>query len=229
MIARIEIYIWYICAGPAIRNIKPLAEQGKKVTKPAEFTKKANATLKQKIEILDWYHQQNKGFSQKKTAEYWDKTYPNLCLKQPTISAWLTNEEKYRQQYADSLARGHTGNAKRAKQTEHPEINEMLELWIAKAMSDNIQLSGEIIRQKWNRFADLMGVPSDSRLHLSDGWLDSLKKRCGLKNFKRHGEAGSAKPNDIQHERKRVSELIQTYNYPLKDVFNMDETGLFWA
>lgn len=118
---------------------------------------------------------------------------------------------------------------KRAKQTEHPEVNEMLELWVTKAMVDGIQVTGEVLRQKWTRFADMVGIPNDERLNLSEGWLTAFKKRCGLKEFKRHGEAGSADPADVEHERTRVRELIAKYGYRLKDIFNMDETGLFYA
>lgn len=115
------------------------------------------------------------------------------------------------------------------KQTEHPEVNEMLELWIAKAMSNEVQFSGEILRQKWTRFADLVGVPTDERLALSEGWLEALKRRCGLKSFKRHGEAGSASPKEVEREREHIHELVAKHGYRLKDMFNMDETGLFWA
>jgi hypothetical protein len=219
-----------VALGPEERKAKPQAEKEKA---PPVFTKKENATLKQKIETLDWHHAQGKKQSQGKTAPHWDPTYPNLCLKQPTISAWLKDEEKHRLQYAEELAKGQTGNTKRVKQTEHPEVNEMLELWIMKAMSDEVQLSGEILRQKWTRFADLVGVPEDERIVLSDGWLASLKRRCGLKNFKRHGEAGSASSEEVESERERVCEqiceLVAKHGYWLKDIFNMDETGLFWA
>jgi Tc5 transposase DNA-binding domain len=102
--------------------------------------------------------------------------YPNLCLKQPTISAWIKDEERYHQWYVEELVKGQTGEAKYMKQMEHPEVNEMLELWIAKAMLDGVQLSGEILRQKWTRFADLVGVPMDERLVLSEGWLEALKR-----------------------------------------------------
>lgn len=202
----------------------PQAEKGKKAP---VFTKKENATLKQRIEILDWHHTQKS--SQGKTASHWNEVYPNLCLKQPTISAWLKDENRYRKQYEEALGRGQPGNAKRVKQTEHPEVNEMLELWVTKAMSDNVHVSGEILRRKWNRFADLVGVPDDERLSLSEGWLDALKRRCGLRGYKRHGEAGSASPEDIERERERLRELIRKHGFRLKDIFNMDETGLFWA
>jgi hypothetical protein len=88
-------------------------------------------------------------------------------------------------------------------------------------MRERVHLAGEIIRQKWTRFADLAGIPEDERLALSEGWLASLKKRCGLKEFKRHGEADSANPVEIAAERKRIQELIVHEGYALKNVFNM--------
>ena len=112
---------------------------------------------------------------------------------------------------------------------EHPEVNEMLKLWVAKAMENSINLSGEILRQKWNQFADLAGVLKDERLNLSKGWLTLFKAWCGLRNFRHHGEAGSAAPADVEHECDRIWELIKRSGYWLKDIFNMDETGLFWA
>ena len=221
-----------IALGPEERKIKPQAEKQKKTMMPV-FTKKENATLKQKIQVLNWHHAQGKKQSQGKTAAHWDLTYPNLCLKQPTISAWLKEEKKYHQQYAEELAKGQTGNTKRVKQMEHPEVNEMLELWVAKAMSDEVQLSRKILRQKWTHFADLVGVPDDKRLALSDGWLESFKRWCGLKSFKQHGEAGSASPKEVEHEHECIHEcickLVAKHGYQLKDMFNMDETGLFWA
>jgi hypothetical protein len=162
-----------IALGPEEHKVKPQAE---KENTPTVFTKQENATLKQKVEILDWHHAQGKKQNQGKAAAHWDPTYPNLCFKQPTISAWLRDGKKYCQQYAEELAKGQTRNMKCMQQTEHLEVNKMLELWITKAMSDKVQLSGEILRQKWTHFADLMGVLEDERIVLSDKWLASLKR-----------------------------------------------------
>lgn len=130
---------------------------------------------------------------------------------------------------AEAEQQGWAGGAKRLNQVEQPEVDDMLELWIAKAMRDRVHLTGEVIREKWRRFADLVGVPVEDRLTLSDGWLASLKKRCGLKELKRHGEADSANLADIEADRKRIREIIVHEGYALCDIFNMDETGLFWA
>ena len=148
----------------------------RKADQPAPvFTKKENATLAQRIEILDWHHQNKQ--SQVKTAAHFDKIYPNLKLKQPIISDWIKNEQMWRERWAANQEIGREGQVKRAKQTEHPTVTEMLELWVAKAMQDGVRLTGEVIQQKWVHFADIEGILGDERLQLSDSWLASLKRR----------------------------------------------------
>ena len=52
---------------------------------------------------------------------------------------------------------------------------EMMYLWVLKAMGDGILLTGEILRQKWNAFANMVGIPDDDWLKLSNGWLKCFK------------------------------------------------------
>lgn len=144
---------------------------------------KENATLKQHIEILDW-HKKNGG-NQTKTAKHFDVIYPHLKIKQPLISDWVKNEEKWHAEWAKSQRSGQgKRTAKHAVQTQHPEVNEMLELWVAKALEDGVVLTGEVLQQKWMRFADLAGVPEDEQLNLSEGWLTCFKSRNNLKSRK---------------------------------------------
>ena len=91
---------------------------------------------------------------------------------------------------------------KRVCQTQHPEVTEMLDLWVSKAMADGILLTGEVLHQKWRKFADLAGVPEDKRLNLSEGWLGRYtgKARIGLKQMKCHGEAASAAAETVEME-----------------------------
>jgi hypothetical protein len=207
---------------------KKFKEPKKKSTEPPApvFTKRENATLAQRIEILDW-HNKN-GRKQTATAEHFAPKYPNLTIKQPLISSWVKDEAKWRQQW-EQTNKGVDRTAKRVRQTEHPEVSEMMDLWVSKAMSDGILLTGEVLRQKWNAFTDLVGIPEDERLKLSNGWLSRFKERNGLKEMRRHGEAGSAHADSVEKERKRIQELIEEHGYKLRDIFNMDETGLFYG
>jgi Tc5 transposase DNA-binding domain len=105
----------------------------------------------------------------------------------------------------------------------------MMNLWVLKAMGDGILLTGKVLCQKWNAFAKLVGIPEDDQLKLSNGWLKSFKDRHGLKEMKQHGEAASASADTMEKERKRIQELIVKYGYELCDIFNMNETGLFYG
>ncbi|TFK91129.1 DDE-domain-containing protein [Polyporus arcularius HHB13444] len=64
------------------------------------------------------------------------------------------------------------------------------------ALSTNLLLTGEVLRQKWRSFANRCGIPADQQLSLSNGWMERFKKRHGLREFKRHGEAASADQED---------------------------------
>ena len=64
---------------------------------------------------------------------------------------------------------------------------------------------------------------------MSNGWLMRYTGRNSLKELKRYGEAASASAETIENERKRIQELIKKYGYELRNIFNMDETGLFYA
>jgi hypothetical protein len=203
--------------------IPPGKTPGKKKAVKPVFTHAENATLEQRIEILDWHH--SNGGNQTKTAKEFAPKYPNLRLKQPKIAEWVKNEPRYRQQHAESVSK----KVKRMRQTQHPEVTEMLELWVEQAMRDKIHLSGEVLRQKWTEFAVLCGVPEEDRLALSSGWLGRLKARLGLREFKRHGEAASASPEAMEDERKRVQDLIKKDGWKVRDIYNMDETGLFYG
>lgn len=162
------------------------------------------------------------------TAKYFDPIYPNLRIKQPLVSAWVKDEAKWREEWERATS-ARTHATKRICQTQHPDVSEMLELWVSKAMADNLLITGEVLRQKWTKFADLAGVPDDERLRLSEGWLTRFKSRNSLKQLKHHGKGGSVDPESVERERRRVQGLIKKYGYELRDIFNMDETGLFYG
>ncbi|KAF9228943.1 hypothetical protein BS17DRAFT_805636 [Gyrodon lividus] len=123
---------WFICPSssgtPTPAGEKPLKS-------PMEPQKKENATLQQRIEILDWHNAH--GRIQTKTTNHFHGIYPNLKIKQPLIPAWVKDEARW------------------VCQTQHLEVTEMLELWVSKAMADNLLLTGDILRQKWKDFANL--------------------------------------------------------------------------
>jgi hypothetical protein len=189
--------------------------------------KMQNATLQQRIVILNWYHAHGKNQSATERHFRCVPKYCNICFNQPLLSKWLKNEAKWHEEFKNVTPREHS--AKCVKQTELPDVTKMMDLWVTKACNEGVQLTGDILREKWRDFEKLAGVLEDERLKLSNGWLDSLKKRLGLKKWKRHGESGSADPEVVVREHERVHKLLQESGYEQRDIFNMDETGLFYT
>ena len=165
--------------------------------------KKENTTLAQRIKILNWYHQH--GRKQTLTANHFAPLYPNLKIKQPLVSSWVKDEAKWRAEW-EQTNRASDCTAKRTQQTEHPEITEMMDLWVSKAMGDGIPLTGEILRQKWNSFADMAGIPKDERLKLSNGWLG-----CFEKWLERNEETWGSSISECQHSECGEGEGSSSY------------------
>ncbi|CAJ0634571.1 1556_t:CDS:2, partial [Entrophospora sp. SA101] len=60
----------------------------------------------------------------------------------------------------------------------------------------------------------------------SDGWLAKFKNRHHIKQYFKSGEANSAPLETLGNERKLLKEVIQ--DYESCDVYNVDETALYW-
>ncbi|GKD45001.1 CENP-B homolog protein 2-like protein [Tanacetum coccineum] len=60
----------------------------------------------------------------------------------------------------------------------------------------------------------------------SIGWLGKFKARYGIKNFRRFGESGSVEMEGMEDKLKSIRDKVDQFE--MKDIFNMDETGLFF-
>jgi hypothetical protein len=201
-------------------------------TKPlmAPLSSLRNPSLEERITILDWYHKN--GRKQGDTYEHFRHVpnFRNVRFSQSAISKWLEKESQIREDH--EIASPQERAAKRVKQTELLEVTEMMELWVTGACNEGVHLTGDILRTKWRQFEELAGVPEEDRLKCSNGWLEAIKKRLGLRNWKRHGESGSVDPEAVERDCSWIRKLILVAlkdGYSLSDIYNMDETGLLYA
>lgn len=125
-------------------------------------------------------------------------------------------------------------------------------MWISDGRKKNITLDTNIIctkaKQLYETFADSDDVhdneeqddaeprPSTSAFHAepslfnaSKGWFDKFQKHFGLKSVSLHGEAASADTTGTEaYANNKFKAIIEDGGYKPEQVFNMDETGLFW-
>jgi hypothetical protein len=62
----------------------------------------------------------------------------------------------------------------------------------------------------------------------SRGWFYNFRKRMGLHNVQTMGESASADSNAAERFPRELKEIIEQGEYRREQIFNVDETGLFW-
>ena len=116
---------------------------------------------------------------------------------------------------------------KRKRVVKSEALDNALLEWILRCQQARISLSWQLIQKKTSSFADLLQLPESQRTSFSDGWLKKFLARHELRSIKMQGESGSA---DVEAIEKALPDLQETMSrYQLCDVFNMDETGLFYC
>ncbi|CAG8717949.1 2674_t:CDS:2, partial [Dentiscutata erythropus] len=75
------------------------------------------------------------------------------------------------------------------------------------------------------KFAGLLGIPN-ADFKASQGWVDRFKKRNDLQKYKFHRESESVPVENLPNQRQKLVELLLQYNP--EDVYNVDETGLYY-
>jgi len=114
-------------------------------------------------------------------------------------------------------------NLKKTRSSNLPKVEEALIIWIEKALECNLTITGFLIQQKALQFAELLGTTD---FKASSGWLEKFKKRYSISAFNKHGESQSAPIKEIPKMREDLKAVIKQYQPD--DVFNCDETGLYW-
>ena len=105
-----------------------------------------------------------------------------------------------------------------------PQVDEALGFWIEKAIDNNITISGKLLAQKACDFATLLDIQDFKG---SNGWVAGFKKCYNLESYVKHEEAASAPSEENLNEmRKDLQNILKEYSPD--DIFNIDETGLYW-
>lgn len=148
----------------------------------------------------------------------WAKTYLNLDLAQSVVSRILKKADQFKN-VTTSI-----GQYRRIGTVRNPDIENKLTRWFYKHQH-NVNMSGELIKKKAERIRDDSNVPAED-FKISSMWLEGFKKRHGIRDRRRHGESGEVDMELVENERPKIKEILDSYE--LEDIYNMDETGLFY-
>jgi hypothetical protein len=90
---------------------------------------------------------------------------------------------------------------------------------------NKVNLNGDMLRAKAACF--LQELHSDApEMAFSQGWLENFKDRHEIKSFHRFGESDALDMEAVGVTLLDIRAVVDAY--AKKDVFNMDETNLYW-
>lgn len=133
---------------------------------------------------------------------------------------------KRKQEFLEAYEKNVNGNRKRLKlssDNDFVKIDDAVWQFFVKARSFGAPISGPIIQQMSLKFAESFKVEN---FKASNGWLQRFKDRHQISSAILCGERGSVIPTTVDDWKNRLPEIISGYSE--KDIYNMDETGLFY-
>lgn len=136
-----------------------------------------------------------------------------------TLSTILKNKEKI----LNTVGVDNGKKRKRVKGPENPDVDQCVLKWFKQARDKNIPLSGTLVRAKAEEFGASLGK---NNFKASTGWLDGFKERNEVSFKAVCGESGAVDMDVANDWKDLCVQMID--DYADKDVFNVDETGLFY-
>lgn len=144
-------------------------------------------------------------------------------INQSTVSDSLSDKYKY----LDDITSGSGDlSRRRERKPQWEDLDRALLAWV-EASQSSVIITDEVLKEKARRF--FPAIPKYAGMSIpafSNGWIGGFKKRHSIKSRYRHGEAGSV---DIAAAQEQLVEIrAAVMRYKLADIYNCDETGLFW-
>ncbi|XP_062817880.1 tigger transposable element-derived protein 1-like isoform X2 [Anolis carolinensis] len=179
-------------------------------------------TLSEKVKVLDLIRKEKKSCAE--VAKMYSKN-------ESSIREIMRKEKEIRASVAVLPQTAKVTSTLRDKYLVKTE--KALNLWIEDMNREGIPIDGNVLRQKalsiYKDFSGDSPERSDSKpFTASKGWLHRFRNRFGLRNSKITADAASFNEEEATAFLAELKKLIQEKGYHPKQVFNCNETGLFW-
>jgi hypothetical protein len=123
---------------------------------------------------------------------------------------------------------GILGASKCMRKAQCPKLEATTLDWYTRMEEKTAALSDDLLVAAARRLYELL--PSDIRekeLQFSSGWIEKFKRRYNIKDYVCHGEDASSDTSaSVLVQMENIKAIV--FEYDVSDVFNMDETGLFY-
>jgi hypothetical protein len=165
------------------------------------------------------YKRNNPQLSQKDLIKWLEDNH-SIKVSQATISTTLKRSAKI-------LAKSDNEtnlNAKRQRTIRYQEMESALVKWF-QANQERANVNGELVRKCATKILDRL-YPGHEPFEFSNGWLEAFKSHHGIRSYRHFGENGSINMAALANTLPAIHDVLDQYAW--KDIYNMDETGLFY-
>ncbi|XP_042768073.1 tigger transposable element-derived protein 1-like [Panthera leo] len=178
-------------------------------------------TVEVKKEIVEKYE---RGMRVAEIARFYKKSTSTIC----TI---LKKKEEIR---GLDAAKGVTRISKQRPRVLE-DVEKLLLVWInEKRLAGDTVTENFICEKAKALYTDLVSklpgtsTENEEGFKASRGWFDNFKRRSGIRSVVRHREAASSDAKAAEVFAAEFQKLMASECYLPEQVFNCDETGLFW-
>lgn len=183
----------------------------------ASKRKKVVMTMDKKLEALQRI---DKGECLKKIAEEYG-------VGTSTVSDWKKNRIKIEEFCFKMISKDSLEGRGTIKKAKHEQLDDALFVWFSEQRDRGVPLSGPILQEKALSLNKM--IPNgDPTFTASQGWLDRWKHRHGIRQLTITGESLSS--DVVASEKYKIvfSNLIASEGLSPDQIYNADETGLFY-
>ncbi len=179
-----------------------------------------HTTMTDKVHVaLYQYKRDNPQLSQKDLIKWLENNH-NIKISQATIFTTLKWS-------AEIFAKSNNEtnlNTKRQRTIRYPEMESALVKWF-RANQEWANVSGELVKESATKILDQL-YPGHEPFEFSSGQLEAFKSRHGIRSYRRFGKSGSVNMAAFANTFPAIRDVLDQYAW--KDIYNMDETGLFY-
>lgn len=177
----------------------------------ATKTKRTDVTISKKIEAIQQVEERKKSKSQ---------IAKDFGIPPSTLSTWIKCSDKIKQAVEEGK---NVKGRKRIRGAKHADVENELFEWLCHMRAERVPLSGPIVQKKAEEIAYQIGIEG---FKCSTGWLNRFKERFNIVCLTVAGQSGSVDVAAADEWVERNRPIFEAYAE--SDVFNTDETGLFY-
>ena len=125
--------------------------------------------------------------------------------------------------------RENASTRKKMRLSDDDALDKAVYLWFVQERSKGTPISGPLIMEKARMLHRAMYPDAtEEAFKASQGWLHRFKQRHGIRELRLQGESLSADTSSIDPYKQKLWQYIEEKQLTLHQIFNADETGLYW-